>query len=346
MTEPLTIKLKTLTPLWTGGADGRSDRLHATGIIGSLRWWYEAIVRGLGGYACDPTQHACIYDLNKPNKNLCLGCQTFGATGWARRFRLIVSDSTRAEGQTQTLRATGNRLGRPAKDGRQQAPSWYFNNGQGRGGEFDLKVIPTDPNFDPMIIYGVLKLIEQHAGLAAKTQMGYGRIQVQPGNDFDPVQFVQKMQDIATQQPTSPETAELPAFTDMFFAQIKPQEQGLTATVNLKFDVRAAFRESFGNNQTLRHWVCGSVQGNNRQASKIQTGQAIDGVMAVWGWIPQQLPVINVTREQVIDEIKKTIAGYGSIVYWHEFNSNRDTLARHTDRTIFLNTLLQREEAQ
>lgn len=48
MTEPLIITLKTLTPLWTGGADGRSDRLHTTGIIGSLRWWYEGIVRGLG----------------------------------------------------------------------------------------------------------------------------------------------------------------------------------------------------------------------------------------------------------------------------------------------------------
>lgn len=48
MNEPLTINLKTLTPLWTGGADGKSDRLHATGIIGSLRWWYEVVVRELG----------------------------------------------------------------------------------------------------------------------------------------------------------------------------------------------------------------------------------------------------------------------------------------------------------
>ena len=41
MNEAVTITLRTLPPLWTGGADGMSDRLHATGIIGSLRWWYE-----------------------------------------------------------------------------------------------------------------------------------------------------------------------------------------------------------------------------------------------------------------------------------------------------------------
>ncbi|MBK9094822.1 MAG: type III-B CRISPR module RAMP protein Cmr1 [Anaerolineae bacterium] len=48
MTEPLNITIRTLTPLWTGGVDGAMDRIHETGILGSLRWWYEAIVRGLG----------------------------------------------------------------------------------------------------------------------------------------------------------------------------------------------------------------------------------------------------------------------------------------------------------
>jgi len=50
----LEMTLQTLTPLWTGGVDQTCDRLHETGLIGGLRWWYEALVRGLGGYACDP----------------------------------------------------------------------------------------------------------------------------------------------------------------------------------------------------------------------------------------------------------------------------------------------------
>jgi CRISPR-associated protein Cmr1 len=83
------ITLKTLTPLWTGGVDQTCDRLHETGLIGSLRWWYEALVRGLGGYACDPTgEDRC------PDKdgNRCVACELFGCTGWARKFRLRVLD--------------------------------------------------------------------------------------------------------------------------------------------------------------------------------------------------------------------------------------------------------------
>ena len=54
MRNTLSIRVHTLTPLWTGGVDGTMDRIHETGILGSLRWWYESIVRGLGGSACNP----------------------------------------------------------------------------------------------------------------------------------------------------------------------------------------------------------------------------------------------------------------------------------------------------
>lgn len=90
------ITIKTLTPLWTGGIDQSTDRLHETGLIGSLRWWYEALVRGLGGYACDPTsEERCEYDPKKaapPEKQLCAVCYLFGCTGWARKFRMRVLD--------------------------------------------------------------------------------------------------------------------------------------------------------------------------------------------------------------------------------------------------------------
>jgi len=91
------IRIRTLTPLWTGGVDRTCDRLHETGIIGSLRWWYEAIVRGLGGYACDPTakEARCPQDSRKkptdPGHH-CVVCELFGCSGWARKFRLVVLD--------------------------------------------------------------------------------------------------------------------------------------------------------------------------------------------------------------------------------------------------------------
>lgn len=96
------IKLKTLTPIWTGGVTtGRMDRIHETGLIGSLRWWYEATVRGLYGDVCDPTsdkpEDRCQFDAKTYEKTknvedglagVCPVCRLFGCTGWKRRFEL------------------------------------------------------------------------------------------------------------------------------------------------------------------------------------------------------------------------------------------------------------------
>jgi len=116
MTESLEIQLRTLTPIWTGGVDGRVDRIHETGIIGSLRWWYEIIVRGLGGYVSNPVADASglsdkvqfdskAYEEAKRDgettdealkagfKPLCLVTYLFGTTGWARLFQLQILDA-------------------------------------------------------------------------------------------------------------------------------------------------------------------------------------------------------------------------------------------------------------
>lgn len=85
------IELRTLTPLWTGGVGGTCDRLHETGILGSLRWWYEAIVRGLGGWACDPTDDSQRCPDTRGRR--CVACELFGCTSWQRKFRLRVLDS-------------------------------------------------------------------------------------------------------------------------------------------------------------------------------------------------------------------------------------------------------------
>ena len=78
-------------PIWTGDAERKSRELRETGIIGSLRWWDEALIRGLGGSACDPTNTKC------EGKNHCDACELFGCTGWARKFRLEVERKTNNE---------------------------------------------------------------------------------------------------------------------------------------------------------------------------------------------------------------------------------------------------------
>ncbi|RJO61286.1 type III-B CRISPR module RAMP protein Cmr1 [candidate division WS5 bacterium] len=107
MDEKMEFRLKTLTPIWTGNVDMKCDRLHETGIIGSIRWWYEALVRGLGGYACDPTskikEERCEFDTKSYQKNenlevelkkICPACQMFGCTGWGKKIRWVIDDSS------------------------------------------------------------------------------------------------------------------------------------------------------------------------------------------------------------------------------------------------------------
>ena len=332
MSEPLKIKLRTLTPLWTGGVDGKSERLHVTGIMGSLRWWYEALVRGLGGKACDPTDTKCQYDSQSPEpleKQLCPACRLFGATGWRRRFRLVVRDTTRPDGPTGTHRPTGDRFKRDGKT----RPSWYFNNGPGRGGTITVSVIPLASDFDPNVILGLFELIELHAGLAAKTQLGYGWIKIGKSPSLNVPAFVQAMQSAAAARPGDSEG--LPSLKEMFFAQIETKDQGITATLNLKYDFRAAFRNAFGGNKTLRHSICGTVK-DGRQASKISLSQAVNGTMRVWGWIPEDLRVPNVTRSQVVDEIKATIKIFGALKSWREYDPSQ------VDGATFLTSLLEK----
>jgi CRISPR-associated protein Cmr1 len=83
-------RLRALTPIWTGGIEGKGDRLVPSGLLGSIRWWFEVLVRGLGGAACDPsdTQGRCP---DKKGRH-CVVCELFGCTGWARKFRLQVLD--------------------------------------------------------------------------------------------------------------------------------------------------------------------------------------------------------------------------------------------------------------
>lgn len=80
--DEFVVKIKPVTPIWTGDENRKNTTLRETEILGSLRWWYEALIRGLGGTACDPTKTKC------EEKKHCDACELFGCTGWARKFRL------------------------------------------------------------------------------------------------------------------------------------------------------------------------------------------------------------------------------------------------------------------
>lgn len=83
-----TYELQALTDIWTGDVNGKASRLIPTGLLGSIRWWFEVLVRGLGGAPCDPSskQKTCSAEHH------CVVCELFGCTGWARKFHFDVRD--------------------------------------------------------------------------------------------------------------------------------------------------------------------------------------------------------------------------------------------------------------
>jgi len=93
--------LRTLTPVHTGDVDRRSREVQVSSIKGAVRWWYEALIRGLGGYACDPTEpNSCTFDypaykvggVEEGLKDVCPACRTFGCAGWKGKFLIRITD--------------------------------------------------------------------------------------------------------------------------------------------------------------------------------------------------------------------------------------------------------------
>lgn len=197
----LTIGLRTLTPLWTGGAEARCDRVHETGILGGLRWWYEAIVRGLGGYACDPAsdddkarQARCLFDAkaygtvwketNDPQSAVnaglegavCPACYLFGCTGWRRLFRLEAGPlDTKPLYLLSTVAANKSWFNRiyDTKTG----PHQVFYDSQPQPA---LALLPRgfDADYVQSQLALILRFVDMYAGLGAKLQHGFGQIAI------------------------------------------------------------------------------------------------------------------------------------------------------------------------
>jgi CRISPR-associated protein Cmr1 len=177
MIETLTISIRTLTPIWTGDVNGQCSVIKETGIIGSMRWWYEAIVRGMGGYTCDPSKHECSFEIDKyenakklgkneheflKDAGLCVVCQIFGATGWKRQFNLSISKDETKESWSDNFILNV----RPP----QRSHGWFLP--PGRSGNFE--VILQGESAVIGSLCSLFLFLESWGALGAKSQLGYG----------------------------------------------------------------------------------------------------------------------------------------------------------------------------
>jgi CRISPR-associated protein Cmr1 len=348
------LAIETLTPLWTGGVEtGKVDRIHETGILGSLRWWYEAIVRGLGGKACDPSKGECRFDVEKYEKStasderqplrdagLCNVCQLFGATGWRRRFRLaVIADQTQPN---SSIKAQIQANRQYTRNNQQHTPTWYFpgnQNDKPRSGTLTLHIKSLAPGFHADVIAGLVQFIADWAAIGARAQMGFGVIKLE--QRIDTTHFY----DWVVAAAGTEAYPRLPSLKNIFLARISPKHGGTFSdqdTFNLKYDLRRLFAK----NQALRHFVMGTVKGQ-RIAAKVKmsrpynTGQSDGQEMRVWGWIPEVADVYPWDRSSVVDDIYQHLSTNYTLTVWHEMNSPRDSVKPNlSDTCEFLRSLL------
>jgi CRISPR-associated protein Cmr1 len=297
------IKLRTLTPVYTGGIDGKSDRIHAPGILGSLRWWYETILRGHGLRACDPSAHSCLYDPAKSerlgvSKQICAACQVFGATGYARRFRLeVISNDAPAWERADpplNIRPFGRTRG------------WYLN--AGRVGTETIMLTGDDANLARML--GLLRFIERYGNIGAKPQLGQGVFNIEsikdkatgntrPSIDLSPgSEPIGELPDLRTFtffrfrfNPQSPNwwtqvsgLRELRNRRDDWAIVEKQAAQGMVpVSPALKNHVRYGQQWS----PSIAAWLFGTLRGNERVRSKISFSWAYraDSLWEIRGWV-------------------------------------------------------------
>lgn len=199
--QKLELSFRTLTPLWTGDIGGNSSHIRETSLIGSLRWWYEGIIRGMGGSVCDPLPEGhCEFKQEKPEppeQQLCPACLLFGCTGWQRRFRLEVTGLEPIPlffiASNSVYQASGNWLWRMfgadeaggKKQGRGPSTKFTFGVQALWGTKTKLRIIPLKAfqgSISAQLSY-LLNIISEWGALGAKTQNGFGQVFVSGLNE-------------------------------------------------------------------------------------------------------------------------------------------------------------------
>ncbi len=301
MLEERTIQFRALTPIWTGNADRKSDQQTlASGLIGSLRWWMEAIARGAGADIPDPTEEHATYDESKkPHGGLDPVSHIFGATGWRRLFRLEVLEC----GTMKPLNTVSIAAGGP-----RGASRWYYPPPGARIGAFKLRLVTTAPEAQLDLIEGLLGFIAERGSLGAKGQLGCGVIEFSAKAGTR-----EALRTWCTGLGGAGRSGELPSLGNMFFARVQPKPGSAwqEETFWIKHSIRRAFAD-----RNQRHSLMGTVAGAERIGAKIQMSLPyISGAqkeIRVCGWVPDSAN----RPANAMAEIKSALGRRNVLVDW------------------------------
>lgn len=210
-------QLKTLTPLWTGGVEASlMNCIHETGIIGSLRWWYEAILRGMGNDVCNPTADNSAERCPRGN-DFCNVCHLFGATGNQRNFRLRLGRGKPLVVDGSNILIPSGRIHR--RSGESRAGGWYLMVSSVMGDEIPMRIIPLAESKKLSHLRLILALVERHAAVGGKIANGYGVFEVQENGQSLAIEDALKS--ISILQRESQRESSLPDLRDFYFAKFR-----------------------------------------------------------------------------------------------------------------------------
>lgn len=350
----INVKLTARTPLWSGNVDGNcgwpdeSAGIRETSIIGSIRWWTEAILRSLDGFfICDPVNKAeknnlkCCPVQIKSKAHICPSCLLFGATGLRKGFRLEISGGEPGH---------KHKLCKIKPGGRQNG----WNLGPGMAGNFDLKIVPLDKDFDPVLLLFPLRIASNWAAIGAKSQHGYGVIDFSENIDCITLEKYQaaltkycqaRLKKSNMYERTYIDQSQLPSIRDFFFARVRFRAQGdwwkkidgikndsgtypkvrewfKSGIVPVSPAIKNWLRYKEGkklwqqngfNNKTIEQFLLGSAKGE-KSASRINISFAYKTgddcwEYRVWGWIPQDYPGGHDNRRIFLNSLKEALKG-------------------------------------
>lgn len=355
----LDFKIKTLTPIWTGDIQRKCSYLRETSIIGSLRWWFEAIVRGLGGNVCDSTGNKkCEFSLSKyregvaPENLICPACYIFGTTNWSRMFRVEICDDT------YDLREIRLATNLPTNRDCEYRPSpenvkWWFKTTlgtinprvfYGRDDGIALRIVPIRVlDIDRIwFIFGVidltLRVIEKFGSLGSHNSYGFGVIRYIPSKRINNMLrgVLRKLKDLSEERGVSNinDDTELPNLRYAFYMTFNLQNSLQNRNIGfiLKYMLRRYFKKKY--NKYIARLLFGSkMQEKAKFAGKIYVSNCwLEGdtvLFKVYGVLDRKT-VRKISLDKIVMDIKDAIkncleAEEKSVFYFENYIDDVDS---------------------
>ncbi len=252
--DGLVLRLKTLTPLYTGGIGQFGDQVHPSNLLGGIRHFSCLVANTLG-----------VKDF---------ASRLWGETGRAKAVALRV----RCTGKNEWLSGQeGDTLN--IKVAPLQSFGWGFN--RGFSGDIEISLLrrnTTLPEPYWQILLLSLRIQTRRVMLGARDQWGMGVVSCQNLADLQPLPREELARQLAAlfgprRDPIAPNLLDA-CFVKLRIPQISPRtwEQKLAAGLQWRYNLRNRFRSA--GEDAVRHWLFGYLARSDSNGGGFQVSGA------------------------------------------------------------------------